>query len=204
MVTLVPKVTYATGIDRKLIRYTNNSRTDLANPLLQNTGNEPIWTSELSVDDVLKQDGITGHTQIFGYQERYADWKSKQDEVHGLLRERSPFWVQNLPDASGGTYPNAQYRSDVGSLESFALQSSFGLGGTVTPTIDSSFLRIPEDYLDKVSAVEGDISKYGCWIDTYFNFKASMPLARYSVPSLQDPAYEHGVDVSLNRGGSRL
>lgn len=166
--TLVPKVTYATGIDRKLIRYRTNSRTDLANPILQNTGNEPIFQAELCSDLAFApgNSGITG--DIFGYQERYSDWKTHDDELHGLLRERDIKW--------SGT---SGYSTNVGSLQSFALQSSFGL--TNIPQISNAFLQIPTTYLDNVSAVEGDISKYGCWIDSYFDFKVSMPLARYSL-----------------------
>lgn len=181
MCTLVPKVTYATGVDRKLARYITNDRSDMANPMLQGVGNQPVWTSELSND-------IAGNTDlrgsIFGYQERYADWKSKNDEVHGLLREAV------LSGDTGGT------------LSSFALQSSFDMQGA--PQITSQFLQIPTDYLDNVAAVSGDISKYGCWIDSYFDFKVSMPLARYALPTLQDPAYEHGDTVVLDRGGKRL
>lgn len=194
MCTLVPKVTYSTGIDRKLIRYIDNSRTDMANPMLQGTGNEPIWQSELNVDKVFLGNGaIKNDSYIFGYQERYADWKSKADELHGLLREKSSYLTEQ-----------SQVTADqlVGSLSSFALQSTFD--GNDSLTISSDFLKIPTDYLDNVSAVATDISNYGCWIDTYFNFKASMPLARYSLPTLQDPAYEHGDDVVLDRGGKRL
>lgn len=180
MCTLVPKVTYATGIDKKLIRYINNDRSDMANPLLQGVGNQPVWSSELC--NLTPNSDLRG--SIFGYQERYAEWKSKNDELHGLLREAV---------ATGDT---------AGTLSSFALQSSFNLADT--PSISSNFLQIPTDYLDNVAAVEGDISKYGCWIDSYFDFKVSMPLARYSMPTLQDPAYEHGVDVVLDRGGKRL
>lgn len=180
MCTLVPKVTYATGVDRKLLRYVTNDRSDMANPLLQGTGNQPIWTTELISD--VAQSGL--RSSIFGFTERFAEWKSKNDELHGLLREN-----RDALD-SGGT------------LGSFALQSSFI--GSDSPQISTDFLKIPTDYLDNVSAVEGNISKYGCWIDTYFDFKVSMPLARYSMPTLQDPAYEHGDDIVIDRGGKRL
>lgn len=180
MCTLVPKVTYATGVDRKLLRYVTNDRSDMANPLLQGTGNQPVWTTELISD--VAQNGL--RSSIFGFTERYAEWKSKNDELHGLLREN-----RDALD-SGGT------------LGSFALQSSFI--GSDSPQISTDFLKIPTDYLDNVSAVEGNISKYGCWIDTYFDFKVSMPLARYSMPTLQDPAYEHGDDIVIDRGGKRL
>lgn len=188
MCTLVPRVTYSTGIDRKLIRYTTNSRADMANPLLQGTGNEPIYTTELCADSAFVN--LTG--SVFGYQERFADWKSKDNELHGLLRDASPQWT-GVSQYEGWTH---------GLLQSFALQSSFD--GLNVPQISSNFLEIPTSYLDNVSAVKGDISKYGCWIDSYFDFKVSMPLARYSMPTLQDPAYEHGDDIVLDRGGKRL
>lgn len=175
---LSPKVTYSTGVDPVLTRYTSfDSQSDMANPILQNVGNEPIYVKQLSMDEA-----ITGDNAVFGYNERYCNWKDKMDEVHGLLRDNA-------------------------SLSSFALQRTFGSFGTtpgVSPRITSEFLQIPTSYLDQIASVETDISNYGYWCDTYFDYKVSMPLARYSVPSLQDPAYEHGEDVVLDRQGKQL
>lgn len=175
---LSPKVTYSTGVDPVLTRYTSfDSQSDMANPILQNVGNEPIYVKQLSMDQA-----ITNSNEVFGYNERYCNWKDKMDEVHGLLRDNA-------------------------SLSSFALQRTFGSFGTtpgVSPRITSEFLQIPTTYLDQIASVETDISNYGYWCDTYFDYKVSMPLARYSVPSLQDPAYEHGEDVVLDRAGKQL
>lgn len=169
---LSPRVTYSTGLDPMLVRYNGASRqTDMANPILQNVGNEPIYA--LTLTDKFSTVGLN----IFGYQDRYYSWKDKVDEVHGLLR-------------------------DDGDLESFALQRTFNT--STAPQISSSFLQIPQNYLDQVSAVSGDVSKFGYWCDSYFDYKVSMPLARYSVPSLQDPAYEHGEDVIVNTLGTQL
>lgn len=170
---LSPKVTYSTGVDPILDRYIDGTsgasqRTEMANALLQNVGNEPLY-NKLITDKV--NSGV-----IFGYNDRYCTWKDKVDEVHGLLR-------------------------DGESLSAFALQRTFV---TDNPTISTDFLKIPTGYLDDVSAVDGDISKYGYWCDTYFDYKVSMPLARYSVPSLQDPAYEHGDAVTIDKGGKHL
>lgn len=169
LASLVPVVTYASGIDRMMLRYnTQSSQTDMATPLLQNVGNEPIYGVELT--------GLGTTSHIFGYTERFASFKTKMDTLHGLLR-------------------------DGASLQSFALQRT--VTGS-TPTISSSFLEIPTSYLDQVAAVAGDISNYGVWIDTYADYKVSMPLAEYSIPSLQDPAYEHGNNVVLDLNGSKL
>lgn len=176
---LSPKVTYSTGVDPILKRYlVVSSQSDMANPILQNVGNEPIYARQLSMDQAITDDSRS----VFGYNDRYACWKDKMDEVHGLLRDNA-------------------------SLASFALQRTFGTTGTtagVAPRIGSDFLQIPTTYLDQVSAVSGDISKFGYWCDTYFDYKVSMPLARYSVPSLQDPAYEHGDDIIIDRSGKQL
>ena len=166
MCSMVPKVTYASGIDRLLLHHTSqDSQVDIPNPLLQNVGQQPIYKKELHC---MPTPGV------FGYTDRFAEFMCKTDKVSGLLR-------------------------DTQSLQSFALQRSFL--GESAPVISSSFIEIPTNYMDQVSAVAGDISNYGIWIDSYFEFKISHPLHAYSIPSLQDPAYEHGKGVIIDRSG---
>lgn len=167
--TLVPKVTYSSGIHRRFLHYVGpGSLTDLANPILQNVGPQPIYEKELTG---------ASNNNIFGYTDRYASFKTMEDELHGLLRDSS-------------------------SLASFALQRSFA--NNSAPTINSAFLEIPTNYMDQVTAVSNNISNFGFWLDTYFDYKVSQPLARYSLPSLQDPAYEHGKTVIVDKGGQKL
>lgn len=167
MASLVPVVTYGAGIDKMMTRYNNwQSQTDLATALLQNVGNEPIKSQELT--------GIPSD-HIFGYTERYASWKTRFDRLHGLVR-------------------------DGQTLQAFALQRTI----EGEPEISAEFLQIPTSYMDQVTNVAGWLSQYGYWADCFFDYKVSMPLAQYSVPSLQDPAYEHGVDVQVDLNGSRL
>lgn len=173
MATLVPRVTYSSGIDRALLRYAyQGTLVEMANPILQNVGPEPIYTYELNGEPV---------ERVFGYTDRYASFKTKQDQLHGLLR-------------------------DGQSLQSFALQRSFSASGPAASTlgINGAFLRIPTDYLDQVAAVADSISGYGYWMDCAFDYKVAMPIQKYSLPSLQDPAYEHGRTVVVSRGGSKL
>lgn len=167
--TLVPKVTYSSGVHKRLLRYIGaGSVTDMANPILQNVGPEPIWEVELTGENP---------TTVFGYTDRYASFKTMEDELHGILRDGS-------------------------SLQAFALQRSFASGSA--PKINSAFLEIPTDYMDQVTAVAQEISRYGYWLDTYFDYKVAQPLAKYSLPSLQDPAYEHGRNVVMQKGGQKL
>lgn len=176
LVSLVPKVTYSTGINRMLRHYIggvladgkSGGQTDAATPLLQNVGNQEIYSWELN--------GNLNDPTIFGYTDRYAEWKTKEDQLHGLLR-------------------------DGQNLQSFALQRSFTGNGQ---TIATNFLEIPTDYMDQVTAADANISNFGVWIDSYLDYKVSMPLARYSIPSLQDPAYEHGETITMERAGKHL
>lgn len=170
--SLVPRVTYATGLDYKLIRYTvDGSIGEMPNPILQNVGPEPIYVNELT-------EAWYNNTPIFGFTDRFGRFKNKFDELHGLVR-------------------------DGESLESFALQRYLDPTNT-NLQLSSEFLEIPTDYMDNVTAVAGDVSKYGCWVDSYFRYRVSMPLAKYSLPSLQDPAYEHGETITIRRGGFRF
>lgn len=168
--TLVPRVTYSSGIHRRFTNYVGaGSLSDLANPILQNVGPQPIYQYELNGAYV------TSSPPVFAYTDRYATFKTMDDELHGLVR-------------------------DGFSLQSFALQRSF----VGTPTISSQFLEIPTDFMDQVTVVNADVSKFGCWMDCYFDYKVAQPLAKYSLPSLQDPAYEHGRTIVVHKGGQRL
>ena len=178
LASLVPRVNYSSGVSRILTRYTRGfaSIVDMANPLLQNAGNQPIYAYEIA-DGSANLDGLNpnnSNPSIFGYAERYADWKTKIDEVHGLLRQGE-------------------------SLEAFVAQRS--VDGAA---IGSDFLKIPTNYLDNVTAVVSQLSSYGYWLDCFFDYRCSMPLSTYSIPSLQDPAYEHGHSITLKRGGFRF
>lgn len=176
MVSIVPKVTYGTGTHPMFRRYISSgvdNRGEMANPILQNIGNAPVYARELASDASIDS--------IFGYTDRYANFMVRNDEVHGLLQES-----QNL--------------------SAFALQRTFATDASDPDSIQisSAFLQIPVNYLDQVSAVASQISDYGCWLDSWLDYKVVQPLARYSIPSLQNPAVEHGDTVVVTDGGSRI
>lgn len=164
--TLVPEVTYSTGIRPYLRRYlASGSIVEMANPILQNVGDEPV-------DAVCLDGDVNSIGTIFGYSERYGSFMFHPNECHGQLR-------------------------DGQTLQSFVLQRSFN----TAPSINSSFLEIPTSYLDQAFAVSSGITNISAWYDALIELNVSMPLAEYSIPSLQDPAYEHGNSVNLRRNG---
>lgn len=178
--SLVPDVTYSSGIERYLSRYIfKSSQSDLANPILQNVGNQPILAKELDAKLVFDTVAYSNANGVFGYVERYADWKTRNNQLHGLMR-------------------------DGGSLAAFALQRYYDLGASDDIFITSEFLQIPVNFMDQVTAANEAISEYGYWADFYFDYKVSQPLYEYSLPSLQDPAYEHGNSFLIDRSGKHI
>lgn len=182
LVSLVPKATYSTGTRRYLDHFTKDGcRADIADSLLEMVGPQPIYAWEL-VGGLKYNGGLLQYDNaVFGYIDRYAEFKTMEDECHGLMR-------------------------DGESLEAFALQRSF-LGITIPddiPQISDEFLQIPTDFLDQVSAVAGDISQFGFWADFYFDYKVTMPLGRSVMPSLIDPAVFDGSTKYLPRPNNTL
>lgn len=116
-----------------------------------------------------------GVDDVFAYVDRYADWMFIKNQCHGEFR-------------AGGT------------LEHFVLQRVFD----DVPEFGSEFLEIPTDYLDSVLSVNASTMGFAYWMDCLMEYKKSAPLLEYSIPSLQDPAYEHGKTISLRKNGQLL
>lgn len=111
---------------------------------------------------------------VFGYQPRYMWHKiGCMNEVHGLLRKGA-------------------------SLASFAAQRGIAIG----PNLGHAFLAVKSTDLDNVMATSGALSQYGVIIDSKCELFVSEPLGESKLPSLVDPAAEHGHSVYLKVGGS--
>lgn len=161
--SLVPRPVYGSGCERR------NFRTkvgDFAFPLLAGMGDQAILARELN--------GITNLKTEFGYTDLYAEYKFKNDKIHGLLQ-------------------------DGQNLDAFALQRTFT---TPTPTISSEFLRIPANAMDQVQSVATSITGYSYWAQCYFPYKKISTIPAYSQPTLADLSNAHTEYIS--RGGKRL
>lgn len=165
--SIVPEVSYSTGVDPMFFRYTREgSIVEMATPLLQNVGDEPIMASELFCSD------DASRSAIFAYRQRFGSFMYVPNQVHGLFR-------------------------DPQSLNSFVLSRGF----EASPVQGTDFLKIPKTYMDQVLAVSQAVAGVTGWYDAKIELHIGMPLNEYSIPSLQDPAYEHGQTVVLRRNG---
>lgn len=119
-------------------------------------------------------DGNTGDfKKTFNFLPRYSWFKYIDDSVHGELRP-------------GRT------------LESFALQRVFNSA----PVFGTDFVTIAQTDLDGVFATSVDVSKFSCWYEIYWVFKASMPLAAFCVPTLGELHDVH--TIKTTQGGAIL
>lgn len=172
--TLVPKATYGSGVPRYLMRYTKD-------------GGSP--SDRVDYPSAMLQN--TGNEPIFAHELSYlAAWN--RNTVFGYTEKYSD-WVNDLSDAVGEFSAN-------GSLHSFVLQRVFDRA----PQVNSAFLEIHPTDMDDITFVDAAISRFGCMVDVDFDVRYRIPLYEESMPSLQNPAYEHGKAITVHRGGFRF
>lgn len=85
LLSIRPKTAYSQGIPRK---WTRMERLDYAWPLLAHIGEQPILMQELYAE-VTDGDELT---EVFGYNERYWEYKHVPSRVSGLMRTDFSYW----------------------------------------------------------------------------------------------------------------
>ena len=143
-------ITYSQGAERY---WWKDSRYDFYYPVLSQIGEQSVTNKEIWFNN----DGAAGDDLVFGYQERYAEYRYKPSRLSGLMR----------PDATG-TLAAWHLSEDFASLPT--LGSSFIESNTGTP-------------LDRAISVPSQPQ----WIfDMYFDMKCARPMPLYGVPGNLD------------------
>lgn len=87
IMSIIPKAAYQDGLNRKWSRF---SKFEYYTPDLANIGEQEVLGKEIYVDrtdlDATFQD------DIWGYQQRYAEYKYEHDSVHGDMRFNLNYW----------------------------------------------------------------------------------------------------------------
>lgn len=172
--SLVPKATYGSGVPKDMMRYTKAGFSPA------DLADYPSYMLQNTGNEPIYKHELSyraavNRSSVFGYTEKYADWFYDRSDAVGEF-------------------------SSAGSLHSFVLQRVFD----ATPEINSAFLEISPFEMDDITIVNAALSTYGCWVDVDFDTRYLWPLYPNSIPSLQNPAYEHGHPITVHRGGYRF
>jgi len=139
-------VTYFQGIQKM---WTRSSRFDFYIPALAHLGEQAILNREL-----YNQNGGT-NTSVFGYQERWAEYRSRPSEVVGKFNPDTP-----------------------GSLSFWHLAEDFAL----PPSLNSSFIE--DQTGTSMTRVKTVTTAVDFIADIRFDVKAALPMPVRSIPSL--------------------
>ncbi len=142
-------ITYSQGLERY---WDKQTRYDFYYPVLAQIGEQSVLNREIWFSDVPATDNA-----VFGYQERYAEYRYKPSRVTALMR----------PDAAG-------------TLAAFHLSEDFA----TLPALDSTFIEantlVPLDRAISVPAQPQFVA------DFYFSMKCARPMPLFGVPGNLD------------------
>jgi len=142
-------LTYQQGLRRMWSRKT---RYDFYMPVFAALGEQAVLSKELFCD------GTAGDEEVFGYQERWSEYRYNPSQVTGLFRSTS-----------------------AGTIDAWHLAQEF----STRPTLAKTFIEenVP---LERILAVGASAGGQEIISDMFFNIRAARPLPLYSVPGLID------------------
>jgi hypothetical protein len=142
-------LTYQQGLHRKWSRET---RYDFYFPVFAHLGEQAILNKEIYAT------GTSTDDDVFGYQERWAEYRYKPSEVTGLMRSTAS-----------------------GTLDAWHLAQNFGS----LPTLNSTFIQDTPP-VERVVAVGSEANGQQFIFDSFFDIDMARPMPMYSVPGLVD------------------
>lgn len=146
-------LTYQQGMRR---HWSRRTRYDYYFPAFAALGEQAVLNKEIYARG--DPTAGTGDDGVFGYQERWAEYRYNPSEITGLFRSTS-----------------------AGTIENWHLAQKF----TSTPTLNATFIQ--EDVpLARVLAVGAAANGQQLIGDFFFNIRAARPMPMYSVPGLID------------------
>jgi hypothetical protein len=142
-------LTYQQGLHRKWSRET---RYDFYFPVFAHLGEQAILNKEIYAT------GTSTDDDVFGYQERWAEYRYKPSEVTGLMRSTAS-----------------------GTLDAWHLAQNFGS----LPTLNSTFVEDTPP-VERIVAVGSEANGQQFIFDSFFDIDMARPMPMYSVPGLVD------------------
>lgn len=147
LVSVRADLNYQAGLNRMFSRST---RFDFYWPALSHIGEQAVLNKEIYAQ------ATTADDDVFGYQERWAEYRYKPSQVSGQFRS-----------------------SFAQSLDAWHLAQSF----STLPVLNDSFI-VENPPIDRVKALDASYPDF--LFDSYFDLKCARPMPLYSVPGLID------------------
>jgi hypothetical protein len=142
-------LTYQQGLHKMWSRQT---RYDFYFPAFATLGEQAVLNKEIYVQGTSEDD------DVFGYQERWAEYRYKPSQITGLFRSTA-----------------------AGTLDAWHLAQNFG----DLPTLNSEFIEDTPP-VERVVAVGAGANGQQFLLDAFFDIKMARPMPLYSVPGLID------------------
>ena len=149
LATVRADLTYQQGV-RKM--WNRSTRYDFYFPVFQALGEQAILNREIYCD------GSANDEAVFGYQERWAEYRYNPNQITGLFKSTS-----------------------AGTIDIWHLAQRF----TALPTLNSTFIQDTPP-LSRALAVGASANGQQIIMDTFWSMTAVRPLPMYSVPGLID------------------
>jgi hypothetical protein len=149
LVSVRADLTYQQGL-RKM--WNRSTRYDFYFPAFAMLGEQAVLNREIYCD------GSANDANVFGYQERWAEYRYNPSQISGLFKSTS-----------------------AGTIDPWHLAQKF----TSLPTLNSTFIQDTPP-VSRIVAVGAAANGQQFLLDTFFDIKAARPLPMYSVPGLID------------------
>lgn len=142
-------VTYQQGLHRM---WTRSTRYDYYWPAFANLGEQAVRNDEIYCT------GAAADSQVFGYQERWAEYRHRPSRLTGLFRSTS-----------------------AGNIDEWHLSESFGS----LPVLNSAFIADQtKPVLERALAAGAAAADMQILFDSVWNIRCTRAMPRYSVPGL--------------------
>ena len=149
LVSVRADLTYQQGLARM---WSRSTRYDFYFPAFATLGEQAVLNKEIYVT------GTSGDNNVFGYQERWAEYRYYPSRISSLFRSTA-----------------------AGTIDAWHLAQKF----TATPTLNTTFIQDTPP-VSRVVAVGAAANGQQFIFDSFFDVKKARPMPMYSVPGLID------------------
>lgn len=149
LVSVQADLTYQQGL-RKM--WSRSTRYDFYFPVFSHLGEQVVYSREIYCD------GQAGDSDVFGYQERHAEYRYFPNQITGLFRSTAS-----------------------GTIDPWHAAQKF----TSRPTLNSTFIQDTPP-ISRIVAVGSSANGQQFIFDSFFNVQAARPMPMYGVPGLID------------------